>query len=220
MTSTVIPKIQHPKMGVLISGRGSNLMAIVAAKLPLEIALVISNRADALGLAFCKQHQIPCLVIDHNDYSTREAFDRAMIDALDKVGVKLVVLAGFMRILSVQFVQHYSGRLLNIHPSLLPQYKGLHTHARAIEAKETWHGVSVHSVTAQLDGGPVIAQIQLAINQHDTAETLAARLLPAEHQLYPQVLRWWAEQRLILSSHSITFDGLALAAPIRFHLEA
>jgi phosphoribosylglycinamide formyltransferase-1 len=180
---------------ILISGRGSNMQAIVEARDPLvEIRAVISNRADAAGLIFAQQQGIATKVVDHKEFMTRETFDRALIASIDQYSPDLLVLAGFMRILTPEFVTHYEGRLINIHPSLLPKYKGLHTHARVLAAGETEHGATVHFVTAELDAGPTILQARVPVLPTDDENSLAARVLEQEHQIYPQAIHWFAER--------------------------
>ncbi len=178
------------QIAVLISGSGSNLQALIdnQTKFGYRIAVVLSNVADAYGLVRAQQAGIATCVVNHKDYDGREAFERAMIQALDAYQPQLVVLAGFMRILTPTFITHYAGKMLNIHPSLLPKLKGLHTHARAIEDKESEHGASVHFVTAELDGGPIIAQGRVPVQPDDTADALAKLVLTVEHQLYPAVV--------------------------------
>ena len=177
---------------ILISGRGSNMKSIVQAvqsgQLPVNIAAIISNRPDAAGLEFAQQAHIDAIVIDHKDFTSRELFDQALAAKIDSYSADLVVLAGFMRILTTEFVEHFANRLVNIHPSLLPKFKGLNTHQRAIDAGEQQHGASVHIVTDELDDGPVILQAKVAVLADDTAETLAARVLAQEHSLYPQAI--------------------------------
>lgn len=200
---------------VLISGNGSNLQALLDAQdssHPLRISAVISNRADAYGLHRAAQAGVPTQVLDHKQFASREAFDSALIETIDAYQPHLVVLAGFMRILSAGFVQHYAGRLLNIHPSLLPKYKGLDTHRRALEAGEPEHGCSVHFVSAELDGGPVVAQAVLALSPTEPLEQLVQRVHTLEHQLYPMVVRWFAEGRLRLDSQGAMLDGHLLPA--------
>jgi len=202
---------------VLISGSGSNLQAIIdaAAKdLPAKVAAVISNREDAYGLERARTANIETRVLDHKPYANREAYDQALIELIDSFQPGLVILAGFMRILSPLFVQHYQGQLLNIHPSLLPKHKGLHTHKRALEAGDAVHGASVHFVTEELDGGPVILQAQVPVETDDTEETLAARVLKQEHIIYPQVVRWFAEGRITMNSNQLMMDGLPLNSPV------
>jgi phosphoribosylglycinamide formyltransferase 1 len=203
---------------ILISGRGSNMQAIVAAQLPLRIAAVISNDAAAEGLEFARTQGIATAVVDHRAHATREAFDQALMDCIESYAPDLVVLAGFMRILSSDFVQHYAGRLINIHPSLLPAFPGLGTHRRALEAGVKIHGCTVHFVTPVVDHGPIVAQAAVAVQSDDTAQSLAARVLQQEHLLYPQALRWFAEDRLHLEQDKVTIQGtdtpkLALCAP-------
>lgn len=185
---------------ILISGRGSNMQAIVNAaqteQWPVNIAAVISNRADAEGLQFAQQHGIAQHVVANRDYATREAFDAALRELIDQYNPALVVLAGFLRILTAPFVEHYAGRMLNIHPSLLPAFPGLHTHRQAIEAGAARHGATVHFVTAQLDHGPVVAQAEVEVLPDDTEQTLAARVLTQEHIIYPRAVRWFMEGRL------------------------
>lgn len=207
------------KIAVLISGSGSNLQAILdaisAGRLKAEIRGVLSNRADAYGLVRAQQRHIPTAVITHGDFPDRNAFDAALMQQIDRWQVDVVVLAGFMRILTPTFVQYFDGRLLNIHPSLLPKYKGLHTHRRALEAGDAEHGCSVHFVTAELDGGPVIAQARVPVLPGDTEASLTGRVHEIEHRLYPQVLVWMADGRLRLEAGQLIFDGQPLAAPLQ-----
>lgn len=182
---------------ILISGRGSNMQAIVAARDPLvEVRAVISNRADAAGLQFAQQQGIATEVLAHQDFSSREAFDQALIARIDQYAPDLLVLAGFMRILTPEFVEHYAGRLINIHPSLLPKYKGLHTHARVLAAGDAVHGATVHFVTAELDAGPTILQAEVPVFPDDDEDKLAARVLEQEHRIYPQAIHLFAEGRV------------------------
>jgi len=182
-----------PAVVILISGRGSNMKSIVEAKnsgeLDINIAAVISNRPDAAGLEYAEQQGIATCTIDHKTFDSRESFDTALADKIDSYNPSLVVLAGFMRILTAEFVEHYSERLINIHPSLLPKFKGLDTHQRAIDAGEAEHGASVHFVTPELDDGPVIAQAIVPVISGDTASSLAARVLIEEHKLYPAAIQ-------------------------------
>lgn len=207
------------KIAVLISGSGSNLQAIIdciqSGALPAQICGVLSNKADAYGLTRASRHQLPTALISHKDFADREAFDAAMIKQIDAWAPDVVVLAGFMRILTPSFVAHYQGRLLNIHPSLLPKYKGLHTHQRALDAGETEHGCSVHFVTAELDGGPVIAQAVVPVLTNDNEETLQERVHKSEHQLYPQVLVWLAQGELVWQPNGPQFRQQPLLAPLR-----
>jgi phosphoribosylglycinamide formyltransferase-1 len=185
---------------ILISGRGSNMEAIVRACAaegwPARVAAVMSNRPDASGLQFAASHGIATGVVDHKQFSDRESFDAAMRDAIDAYQPDLVVLAGFMRILTPGFVEHYAGRMLNIHPSLLPSFPGLHTHRQALEAGVKLHGATVHFVTPELDHGPIVVQAALDVLPGDTPESLADRLLDSEHFIYPRAVRWFVEDRL------------------------
>jgi len=193
---------------VLISGRGSNLKAIIDAQDPLvEIRAVISNRPQAPGLLYAKQAGIPTEVIDHTPFKTRLEFDNALQNCIDHYQAKLIVLAGFMRILSAEFVTHYRGRIFNIHPSLLPAFKGLHTHKRVLESKMKEHGASVHFITEDLDAGPVIIQARIPILPNDNEKNLAARVLCEEHRIYPQAIHWFAQNRLQLQGQQALLDG-------------
>jgi phosphoribosylglycinamide formyltransferase-1 len=199
---------------VLISGRGSNLKAIIDAADPIvDIRAVISNRADAKGLLYAQQTGIPTEILDHTPFKTRLEFDQALQACIDRYQPGLVALAGFMRLLTPEFTQHYHGRLINIHPSLLPAFKGLHTHQRVLDSKMTEHGASVHFVTADLDSGPVIGQARVPVLPEDDEETLAARVLVEEHRLYPQVIHWFAEGRLQLQGQRVLFDGQPITFP-------
>lgn len=195
---------------ILISGRGSNMQAIIQAaqneKWPVKIAAVISNRADASGLHHATAQGIPAIVVPHKDYATREAFDAALQSRIDEFAPDLVVLAGFMRVLTARFVAQYAGRMLNIHPSLLPSFIGLATHRQALAAGVKIHGATVHFVTADLDHGPIVAQATVPVLPDDTEETLAARVLEQEHLIYPQAVRSFIEGRLSL------IDGIACIA--------
>jgi len=199
---------------VLISGSGSNLQALIDSITgddhPARIRAVISNRADAFGLERARKASIDTRVLDHKAYADREAFDAALIEVIDGYKPQLVVLAGFMRILTPGFVRHYQGRLLNIHPSLLPKYKGLHTHQRALEAGDSEHGCSVHFVTEELDGGPLVVQALIPLESDDTPESLAQRVHVQEHRIYPLAMRWFAEGRLRLGQNGAELDGQAL----------
>ena len=185
---------------ILISGRGSNMEAIVRAfrqeKWSARLCAVISNRADAAGLVFAAEAGIPTQVVSHKDYADREAYDAALQAVIDTYEPDLVILAGFMRILTTGFVEHYTGRMINIHPSLLPSFRGLHTHRQAIEAGVRVHGATVHFVTPELDGGPVIAQAVVPVLPGDDEDTLADRVLAQEHRLYPRVVRWITEDKV------------------------
>lgn len=188
------------KIVILISGRGSNMEALLNAGLPCEIAAVISNRADAGGLEIARQHGIATAVIPHKDFPDRAAFDAALATAIDQYQPDIVVLAGFMRILTEAFVQRYQGRLINIHPSLLPAYAGTSTHERALQDGVKIHGCTVHFVTPDLDHGPIIIQAAVPVLQHDTPSTLAARVLEVEHIVYPRAIRWLCEARVQLGA--------------------
>jgi len=178
------------KIIILISGRGSNMQALLEAKLPCQVAAVISNRADAEGLGIAKAHGIPTAVVEHRDYPDRESFDAALAKRIDSYQPDFIALAGFMRILTPDFVAHYHGKLINIHPSLLPAYGGLDTHARALSDGVKIHGCTVHFVTTDLDHGPIIIQAAVPVMHDDSEQTLAARVLHEEHRIYPQALRW------------------------------
>ena len=201
---------------VLLSGTGSNLQALIGSTRtgdsPVRIAAVISNRSDAYGLQRARDAGIETRSLDHKAFDGREAFDRALVELIDAFNPKLVVLAGFMRILSGDFVRHYAGRLLNIHPSLLPKYKGMHTHQRALDAGDREHGCSVHFVTEELDGGPLVVQAVVPVESDDSAQTLAQRVHTQEHRIYPLAVRWFAEGRLILGDQGALLDGQLLAA--------
>lgn len=185
---------------LLLSGRGSNMRSVVQACAadgwPARIAAVISNKADAAGLAWAAEQGIPTAVVDHKAHADREAFDAALAAEIDRFAPDLVLLAGFMRILTPGFVRHYDGRLLNIHPSLLPAFTGLHTHRRALEAGVKAAGATVHFVTAELDHGPIVAQAVVPVRDGDDEASLSARVLEAEHRLYPLAARWFVEDRL------------------------
>ncbi len=185
---------------ILISGRGSNMEAVVRAAesqgWPARIAAVISNKAEAKGLDFARARGIPTAVVANKEYASRAEFDAALQEAIDRFEPDLVVLAGFMRILTAPFVQHYEGRMLNIHPSLLPLFPGLGTHQQALDAGEQEHGATVHFVTAELDHGPVVAQARVPVLPGDTEDTLSARVLAEEHKLYPHAVRLFVEDRL------------------------
>jgi len=203
---------------VLISGSGSNLQVLIDQmrdhSLPIRISAVISNKADAYGLKRAEAAGISTAVVNNKAYPDRESYDAALQRKIDAYQPQLVVLAGFMRILTPDFVNHFQGRMLNIHPSLLPNYRGLNTHQRAIDDKAKIHGVSVHFVTPELDGGPVIAQSQVAIKENDTAESLASRVQAKEHRLYPLVIGWIALGRLTLNNSELIFDNKTLTKPI------
>ncbi|AZN37215.1 phosphoribosylglycinamide formyltransferase [Iodobacter ciconiae] len=198
---------------ILISGRGSNMQAIVDAQIAgANICAVIANRSDAAGLAWAAERGIATAVLDHKHYAGREDFDAALISLIDGYTPDLIVLAGFMRILTAEFVDRYAGRLLNIHPSLLPAYTGLHTHERALADGVKITGCTVHFVTAELDHGPIIVQAALAVLDDDTVASLSARMLEQEHLIYPQAVRWFVEDRLTLVNGRVHIDCPAAAA--------
>ena len=206
---------------ILISGRGSNMEAIVRARIPgVRIAAVISNRPGAEGLAFARSHGIATAVVDHTAHADRASFDAALAECIDAHAPDLVVLAGFMRVLTEGFVRRYEGRLLNIHPSLLPAFPGLHTHRRALEAGVKLHGATVHFVTAELDDGPIVVQAAVPVRADDDEAALAARVLAQEHVIYPQAVRWFAEGRLAFDARGRALvrdtrsdDGAAWISP-------
>lgn len=203
-----------PNIVVLISGSGSNLQAIIdackAQQIDATISGVISNKADAYGLTRAEEVGIANQVLSHKDYATRESYDLALIDAIEAYKPDLIVLAGFMRILTPAFVDNFSGKLLNIHPSLLPKYQGLHTHQRAIDAGDEEHGVSVHFVTEELDGGPVILQAKVPIFPEDNADDLAMRVHEQEHRIYPLVVKWFCQGRLKMVENLAYLDDQPL----------
>lgn len=206
------------KIVVLISGSGSNLQAIIDHQKKhcdvYEIALVISNRPNAYGLERASIAGINTLIVDHTEFSSREAFDDVLQKAIDNVNSDLVVLAGFMRILSTGFTQHFLGKMINIHPSLLPKYTGLHTHKRAIESGDKEHGLSIHFVTAELDGGPVILQATVKIEPFDSEQTLAEKVHQQEHIAYPLVVEWFVEGKLELKNNQAWLNQKCLHNPI------
>ena len=196
------------KLVILISGRGSNMEAIVRAcsdeGWPAQVAAVIANRPDAAGLAFAASHGIATAVVDHRRFPDRDSFDAALAQVIDGFAPDLVVLAGFMRVLTVGFVDRYAGRMLNVHPSLLPSFPGLKTHQQALDAGVRLHGASVHFVTSKLDHGPIVLQSAVPVEAGDTAETLAALVLATEHIIYPRAVRWFVEGRLALDGLRVT----------------
>lgn len=205
---------------VLVSGDGSNLQAIIEAvqsgAIKATIAAVISNNAAAYGLERARLAGIPAIALVHTDYKSRDDFDQALQQTIDEYSPELVILAGFMRLLGDDFVNHYAGRMLNIHPSLLPKYRGLNTHQRALDAGESQHGATVHFVTPALDSGPLILQVSVAVNHDDNATTLAARVLEQEHLIYPLVITWFVEQRLCFEHGQVLLDDKVLTQPIAF----
>src|SRR5712671_1557195 len=190
---------------VLISGRGSNMQALLEAELP--VSAVISNRADAKGLAIAASHGVATRVVEHRKFPSREAFDAVLAEEIDRFEPRLVALAGFMRVLTPAFVERYAGRLLNIHPSLLPAFPGLDTHARALAAGAKVHGCTVHFVTADLDHGPVVIQAEVPVRKDDNAETLAARVLRREHVIYPRAVRWFLDGKLVIRDGKVRVKG-------------
>lgn len=202
---------ERPRLAVLISGRGTNLQAFIdackAGTLAAHISLVISNNPDAAGLQRAEQAGIATRCINHREFSSREAFDEALVQELRNHSVDLVILAGFMRILTPVLIEPFLGRLLNIHPSLLPRYPGLHTHQRALDAGDAEAGATVHFVTEELDGGPPIIQTRVPIRPGDTADSLASRVAEQEHVIYPIAARWFVEGRLTLSGQQAMLDG-------------
>jgi len=205
------------RAAILISGRGSNMGALaracLAGSIPAQVAIVISDRADAGGLDIARALGVPtATVLGAPGDGTR--FEQALAETLDAHQPDVIALAGFMRILSASFVARYAGRMLNIHPSLLPKYRGLHTHRRVLEARDTEHGASVHFVTAELDGGPVVLQSKVAVEPGDTEATLSARVQATEHIIYPEVLSWFAHRRLVWRHDAPWLDGRPLDAPI------
>ena len=210
------------RLVVLISGSGTNLQAIIdavnAGAVNAKISAVISNEESAKGLQRAAQSKIATAVVDHKQFDSKEAFDRALIELIDRYEADTVLLAGFMRILTPTFVSHYAGKVLNIHPSLLPKFQGLHTHQRALEAGEKQHGCSIHFVTDEVDGGPVIAQATVSVDATDDADSLAKQVLRKEHILYPLVVSWKADGRLKLSNGGVWLDGEKLG-PEGYQLE-
>ena len=199
------------KLVVLISGSGSNLQSIIdaigAGHLKAEIVAVISNVANVKGLQRAIDNGIPSVILPHGDYPDRHAFDQQLQASIDSYDPDLVILAGFMRILTAPIAKHFRGRMLNIHPSLLPKYPGLHTHQRVLDAAETQHGMSIHFVTEQLDGGPLVFQQSFPIEADDSADSLFNKVQKLEHQHYPEVISWFCEGRLKLIENQVLLDG-------------
>lgn len=206
------------KTAILISGSGTNLQAFIdrvaGGDLPLELSVVLSNNSDAFGLARAEDAGIPTAIVDHRQFADRPTFDNAMAAKLDEWQPDLLILAGFMRILSSGFVAHYSGRILNIHPALLPAYPGLNTHQRVIDAGDAWHGSTVHFVTEELDAGPRILQGRLPVTMGETAAELAARVQAVEHQIYPEAAGWVGESRVEFRDGAAWIDGTRADNPI------
>lgn len=211
------------RVAILISGNGTNLQAFIDAvargSLDIHLAVVLSNQPDAFGLVRATDAGIPTECVQNADYADRESFDQAMIDVLEQHRVDLVVLAGFMRILSNVFIQHFEGRVLNIHPALLPKYPGLNTHQRAIEAGERWHGSTVHFVTEELDGGPRILQGRVTVLSDDTASLLSARVQAVEHKIYPRAAALFASGRIEFKDGDTWLDGARLDEPVQWENE-
>jgi phosphoribosylglycinamide formyltransferase 1 len=214
----------RPRLAILISGGGSNMLAIARAcasgQIPAEIVLVLADVPEAAGIQRARELGLPVQVLDRRALRVggapdRQGFERALAGAIDASGADYVILAGFMRVLSAQFVQHYEGRMLNIHPSLLPRYTGLDTHARALAAGDAEHGASVHFVTAELDGGPLVAQAVVPVRPGDDVASLSGRVHAGEHMLYPMVIQWLTCGRLSWNGGSPTLDGALLRAPVR-----
>ncbi len=202
---------------VLISGRGSNLQAIIDAiveqSVNLNICAVVSNRCDALGLDLAKNNDIATHCVNNKHYTDRESYDRELLATVAPYQPELIVMAGFMRILTPTFIQPYQGRIINIHPSLLPKYRGLHTHKRVLTNHDAEHGASVHFVTAELDGGPIIIQARVQVFENDTVDSLSKRVLDQEHKIYPLAIKWFTEGRLKMLDNMVYFNGQTLDAP-------
>lgn len=214
---------QRLKIAILISGRGSNLQALIdqfgprIEQSPIEIVLVLSNRPDAFGLTRAARAGIPTLVVDHKGFADRAGFDAAMDRAIREAGAELVVLAGFLRLLTDGFIAAWHDRLVNIHPALLPSFKGLDTHARALKCGVRFHGCTVHFVRPEMDSGPIIAQAVVPVRQDDTDSTLGQRVLGAEHRLFPQALRLIAEGKVRVADERVIIDDAAFAGGILFN---
>jgi len=197
---------------VLISGSGSNLQSLIdnSKNIDLEISCVISNNPDAYGLEIAKKANIETKILDHSEFSSRESYDDSLKEIIEKFNPEVIILAGFMRILTANFVNHFLGKVLNIHPSLLPKYPGLHTHQRVIDAGDKVHGVTVHFVTPELDGGPIIAQKEIEVYSDDDADSLAKRLLIEEHIIYPKVISWFTSGVIKLKNNAAYLEGRKL----------
>ena len=195
---------------ILISGNGSNLQSLIdhGNKIDLKICSVISNKKDAFGLKRAERANIPTHFIDPNRFKSRQDFDKQLITIIDEIDISLIILAGYMRILSSDFIHHFAGKILNIHPSLLPKFPGLNTHRKAIDAKEKYHGAAVHFVTEELDGGPIISQEIIDIDSNETEASLAKKVLQKEHILYPKVIHWYTQGRLkLINKSTLELDG-------------
>ena len=198
---------------ILISGNGSNLQSLIdnAKKIDLEICSVISNKEDAFGLKRAERANISTNFVDPNRFESREDFDKQLIAIIDELDIGLIILAGYMRILSSDFINHFAGKIINIHPSLLPKFPGVNTHRKAIDAKEKYHGATVHFVTEELDGGPIINQEIVEIDPIDTEYSLAQKVLEKEHILYPRVIHWYTQNRLkLINNNCVELDGKTL----------
>jgi phosphoribosylglycinamide formyltransferase 1 len=206
-------------IAILISGRGTNMRVIAqraaAGELPVDVRVVISDKPTAEGLQLAAAMNVTTRVLEPRDFADRAAYDRALVELLAQYQPELIVLAGFMRILTPHFIGAFAGRILNVHPSLLPKYRGLHTHRRALEAGDTAHGVSVHFVTEELDGGPVVLQAEVPVRPEDTETTLSARVQRSEHRIYPRTIDWFARGRLRLQDGRAWLDGSPLQSPLR-----
>ena len=206
------------RTAILISGSGSNLQSFIdksaCGDIGLDLCVVFSNKPDAYGLTRAHSAGIPTECLEHGDFPDRESFDRAVAGLLDRYAPDLIILAGFMRILSPWFVQHYAGRILNIHPALLPAYPGLDTHQRVLDAGEKWHGSTVHFVTEELDGGPRILQGRLAVKSGESADELCQRVQAVEHQIYPEAAHWFGQGRLEFRDGAAWLDGGLLSDPV------
>jgi phosphoribosylglycinamide formyltransferase-1 len=212
------PSAARLPIAILISGRGSNMRAIAEraadGSLPVDIRVVVSDQANAAGLEIARSLGLKTEVLSPRDFPDRASFDRALAALVASYAPQLIVLAGFMRILTSEFIAPFAGRIMNIHPSLLPKYRGLHTHRRALEAGDDMHGVTVHFVTEELDGGPLIIQSCIDVRPNDTETALSARVQRQEHTLYPRVIEWFATGRLALAGDAVTLDGKKLDQPI------
>jgi len=200
---------------IMVSGSGTNLQAIIDANIPqLEIAAVVSDSRAAYGLERARNAGIPAIVVDYKSFAARSDFDKALFETLQQIDPELIVLAGFMRILDADVVNHYDGRMLNVHPSLLPDYPGLHTHQRVIDARERWHGTTVHYVIPELDAGPAVMQYRIEISAEDTAETLGTRIQQGEYRIYPEAIGLIAAGQLELRNGVVFKDGKQLEQPV------
>lgn len=216
----------HPslRLAILISGRGSNMEAVVhsclAGRINATVELVLADRDEAGGIAIARELGIPTAVVSRKAFSDRKAFEQALGETLDSHRIELIVLAGFMRVLSPGFVERFAGRLINIHPSLLPKHRGLHTHQRVLEAGDTEHGASVHFATAELDGGPVVLQSRITVQPGETEQSLAARVLATEHVILPTAVSWLADRRLTWRDGRGWLDGRPLDEPVVQHFDS